>query len=181
MLEKILVWPQAEVETLAKKTRFAENEFKAHYGPYAIISITGSEDPPANLPESADCVLRLSFDDICDRDEGYTFSFVEKGETRTVTLRQISADQARQVKEFAEVIKDRVNLLLVHCQAGISRSPGTAIAVAEGLGNPVLADNLRRRHPAYNRDVCRRVLEAFGVDREKDLTAAFEREEENGR
>ena len=87
--------------------------------PWACISI-GCEPgdwPKINKVQQVD-LLQLAFADI---------EFNYPGEDRIV----FSEDQATQILDFVEKNWDRVNLLMVHCQAGISRSAGTAAAIAK--------------------------------------------------
>jgi predicted protein tyrosine phosphatase len=45
----------------------------------------------------------------------------------------LSEGQARQVARFVRANAERIDTLLVHCHAGLSRSPGAATAIAEAL------------------------------------------------
>ena len=45
----------------------------------------------------------------------------------------LSEAQAKQVARFVHANADRVETLFVHCHAGLSRSPGAALAIAEAL------------------------------------------------
>lgn len=45
----------------------------------------------------------------------------------------LSDAQARQVARFIRANADRVDTLYIHCHAGLSRSPGAALAIAEVL------------------------------------------------
>lgn len=85
--------------------------------PWAAISIT---DPDFVYPEISDenrvDLLRLQFDDI-DIEKEY-FSV-------------ISESQALEVCDFVEGIWDKVDLLMVHCHAGISRSTAICKAISE--------------------------------------------------
>lgn len=42
-------------------------------------------------------------------------------------------EMAKGIIDFALKWKDKVNLIVVHCDAGLSRSPGTALALSEVL------------------------------------------------
>lgn len=48
-------------------------------------------------------------------------------------LRPLSDAQAKQVARFVHANAERVDTLFVHCHAGMSRSPGAALAIAEVL------------------------------------------------
>ncbi len=64
-------------------------------------------------------VLRLCFDDATDR------SFWQN---------LMTMEQARAIRDFVLGLKEDVELLIVHCTEGVSRSAAVAAAVAEGLG-----------------------------------------------
>jgi predicted protein tyrosine phosphatase len=84
--------------------------------PYIVISITDPEMPPANLPESKLCkgVLRLSFHDI---DKPWP------------NHKEMTREEARQIVRFVKEHLD-VDLVICHCEAGISRSAGVAAALS---------------------------------------------------
>jgi predicted protein tyrosine phosphatase len=48
-------------------------------------------------------------------------------------LRPLSEAQAKQVARFVRANADRIDTLVIHCHAGLSRSPGAAVAIAEAL------------------------------------------------
>ncbi len=48
-------------------------------------------------------------------------------------LRPLSDAQAQQVARFVHANAERIDTLFIHCHAGISRSPGAAMAIAEAL------------------------------------------------
>lgn len=45
----------------------------------------------------------------------------------------LSDTQAKQVARFVHANAQRIETLVVHCHAGLSRSPGAALAIAEAL------------------------------------------------
>ncbi|HLI95552.1 MAG TPA: hypothetical protein VKT72_05610 [Candidatus Baltobacteraceae bacterium] len=45
----------------------------------------------------------------------------------------LSEAQARQIARFVRANADRIDTLVVHCHAGLSRSPGAATAIGEAL------------------------------------------------
>ena len=87
---------------------------------WAIISITGfnpyTENEEADLHPSWQNILRLKFDDVLIRGDH---------------LRGITDDQAAQIVTFLNVVHDRVDRVVVHCLAGVSRSAGVAKFIAE--------------------------------------------------
>lgn len=60
-------------------------------------------------------ILRLYFDDISEPTAKYL---------------TMSEDDARKIHTFIDVYKDKVNTIIVHCAAGISRSAGVACALS---------------------------------------------------
>jgi predicted protein tyrosine phosphatase len=89
---------------------------------YALISIRDSDAKPVRLPNPTGPreVLHLAFDDS-EPVAGVKF-------TREVQL--MSADQAREIWRFVDKHKSQVGAFVVHCKAGMSRSPAVAAALA---------------------------------------------------
>jgi predicted protein tyrosine phosphatase len=86
---------------------------------WAIISITKPGRGPANLRWGWCGILRLSFHDLST-------------EERRNSSRQIfSHEQAREVWTFVDDHAPFVDGILIHCDAGISRSAAVAKAIAE--------------------------------------------------
>jgi predicted protein tyrosine phosphatase len=86
---------------------------------WAIISISKPGREPANLRWGWCGILRLAFHDI-------------SAEDRASSSRQIfSHEQARDVWTFVDEHAPFVDGILVHCDAGISRSAAVAKAIAE--------------------------------------------------
>lgn len=84
--------------------------------PWAAISVaTYSEDWPNLSEENRVGLLQLAFHDIDEAIYGYGL---------------ISEDQAFQVLEFVDQVWDKIETLLIHCEAGISRSPAIAAAIS---------------------------------------------------
>ena len=65
-------------------------------------------------------ILSLEFDDVEDYYQG---------------LSPINNEQAKQIVDFVELYKDIVDLIIVHCDAGVSRSAGICAALAKWLTN----------------------------------------------
>ena len=85
---------------------------------WALISISENESFPT-IPEHKDCkgVLQLTFHDI---------DFLRDDEP----LILFDDDHAKVILEFIEpLIADKLDTLLVHCFAGLSRSPAVAAAI----------------------------------------------------
>ena len=88
-----------------------------HNAPWACISIHDSEDPPAkiNKCQLVDKLV-LSFDDIPWQDD---------------VLVPFNEVHANQVLDFVYKFWDKIELLLIHCYAGASRSPAIAAIVSK--------------------------------------------------
>jgi predicted protein tyrosine phosphatase len=105
-------------------------------GKEICISIGDPLAAPAQLSDRFAAVLRLSFHDITAHPSPDDILFAEEHAERIL----------RFVQQWSGV--DRI---VVHCLAGVSRSPGTALGLCDVLGWP--AAELERRHPAFNRRV----------------------------
>jgi predicted protein tyrosine phosphatase len=98
------------------------------------ISIADPDAEPANLSTDFAGVLRLNFTDI-----------VEMGEPSDVLFSEI---HARAIREFIDAWPD-ARRIVVHCQAGMSRSPGVALGLCDVRGWATA--ELERSHPGWNR------------------------------
>jgi predicted protein tyrosine phosphatase len=104
-------------------------------GPNEIcISISDPEAPPASISPRFAAVLRLNFDDVTERGVDSDILF--------------AADQARAIVDFVDVWPD-ADRLIVHCNMGVSRSPGVALGLCDARGWATAA--LERSHPGWNR------------------------------
>ena len=82
--------------------------------PWAAISITTEGDFPALSEDNRQGLLQLAFADTADSERHDAFT----------------ASLAADVLDFVEEVWDRVEVLLIHCEAGLSRSPGVAAALS---------------------------------------------------
>jgi len=101
------------------------------------ISITEPTSPPAKLSPRFAAVLRLEFSDIISA----------SGIGSEVLF---AAEHARQVLEFLTQWPE-VDRVVVHCLAGVSRSPGMALGICDVRGWATSA--LERRYPFWNSHV----------------------------
>lgn len=102
-----------------------ENAEKFSYDkPWACISIDGlNRTFTANIHEHAKIqtenrvdLLQLRFDDITFHRDGWT---------------KFTGHQAEEVWAFVEKVWDKVDVLLIHCHAGLSRSPACGKVISE--------------------------------------------------
>jgi predicted protein tyrosine phosphatase len=94
-----------------------------HEVPHVVISITSSADDVARLRSNPAClgVLRLAFPDVEVASELHPES----------TL--FSTEHAEQLWTFVAEHRAAVERIIVHCDAGKSRSPAVAAALARVL------------------------------------------------
>jgi predicted protein tyrosine phosphatase len=98
------------------------------------ISIADPDMKPAHLSSDFAAVLRLHFTDI-----------IEQGEPSDVLF---SEEHARAIREFIDAWPDATRIV-VHCHAGVSRSPGVALGLCDIQGWATA--ELERSYPGWNR------------------------------
>jgi len=98
------------------RTEAVQFSHSAHHAIIAVISISDCDkDSPDlhNNPENGIVYQsKIHFDDV------------EEGEYNCITN-----NEAMQIALFVFSIKDKADLLIVHCEAGVSRSAGVAAAI----------------------------------------------------
>jgi predicted protein tyrosine phosphatase len=101
-------------------SRNALDAASPHEVPHVIISITSSPDDVARLRHSPACrgVLRLSFPDAEMASDGFA-----EGEL-------FSREHATRVWDFVLQHRPEIERIVVHCDAGVSRSSAVAAALA---------------------------------------------------
>lgn len=117
-------------------SRAAIERVPAHEVPHLVVSITSSADDVARIPTSEHTreVVRLVFLDV------------GAGSPGAMT----DADAVR-ILDAVERVASRIDRLVVHCDAGVSRSPAVALALARHLG--LDTTELERRFPRANAHV----------------------------
>jgi len=108
-----------------------------HYQPTKkeiCISISDPDAEPANVSDQFVAVLRLHFDDI-----------TEMGLASDILF---AADHARAITMFVDKWPG-IERVMVHCNMGVSRSPGVALGLCDTHGWATAA--LERSHPGWNR------------------------------
>lgn len=96
--------------------------------PYIVISIHSTGSSPANITNHSAClgILPICFDDV-----PYDIN------TDRVQCKTISEDQANQIWTFVnyhlncnkDILQQKAELILIHCDAGVCRSPAIAAAI----------------------------------------------------
>lgn len=110
------------------------------------ISISDPDAPPAQVSSRFAAVLRLNFDDVTERGEDSDILFAE--------------EHAREIRDFLDSWPS-AERVMVHCNAGVSRSPGVALGLCDVRGWATAA--LERSHPGWNR-----LVRAVLADARKD-------------
>lgn len=104
-------------------SRSALDAARPHEVPHVIISITSSRDDVARLRSNVMCrgVLRLAFPDA------------EAASSLHMDANLFSREQAEEVWGFVHQHLLEVRRIIVHCDAGLSRSPAVGAALARVL------------------------------------------------
>jgi predicted protein tyrosine phosphatase len=100
------------------------------------ISVTGPGKPLPNLSAQFLRVLRLAFSDITEPidDPDYVL---------------FNAQHAEEIIGFVRQHERDVDRIVIHCQAGFSRSPGIAVGLCAVFGWDSPAE-LQQKHPLCN-------------------------------
>jgi predicted protein tyrosine phosphatase len=98
------------------------------------ISIFDPQAEPARISPRFGSVLRLSFDDV-----------IEMGEPTDILF---ARDHATSIIRFIEAWPS-AERVVVHCNMGVSRSPGVALGLCDMHGWATA--ELERSHPGWNR------------------------------
>jgi predicted protein tyrosine phosphatase len=93
---------------------------------YIVISIHDTYSPPARVKKQSGlrAMLQLAFDDAELTDSADVLGAVV----------MMTTDQANAIWAFVEQHRNDVGAVVVHCEAGVSRSPAIAAALCKGLG-----------------------------------------------
>jgi predicted protein tyrosine phosphatase len=123
-----------------------EAELYEPRGKEICISISDPDASAARVSSRFAAVLRLNFNDVIERGEPSDILFAE--------------DHAREIRKFLDSWP-KAERVMVHCNAGVSRSPGVALGLCDIRGWATAA--LERSHPGWNRLV-RSVIAAEGKE-----------------
>jgi predicted protein tyrosine phosphatase len=123
---------------------------KPHEVPHVIISITSGPGDMARLRTTEACrgILRLSFLDA------------DAPSDQQAEADLFSEEQAARVWSFVLQHRPDIERIIVHCDAGMSRSPAVAAAISKALTGDD-ADFFGGRYRP-NMRVYRTLLEAYG-------------------
>ena len=105
-------------------SRRALEAVQPHDVPHVIISITSGAEDVARFRANEHCrgILRISFPDA------------EVASEKFADADLFSRRHARQIWDFVLIHRDSVQRIVIHCDAGVSRSPAVAAALARTLG-----------------------------------------------
>jgi predicted protein tyrosine phosphatase len=124
---------------------FAMAQFEAEdinpQATWAMISITGTDDPPASLKHTPNHLLRVLFDDV---------------DAPAKSVQEFTVEHANAIWDFVEEKLDGVEVFIVHCLFGACRSPGVAAAICKVKFGE---DNVWFEKATPNRLVYRTMLE----------------------
>ena len=130
MINNIIILSRLWVESILKK----EVWFEGIVGPWALISIYSDrlllDENNITILKSLDCneYLTLRFSDITKT----TYDSIPEDELKTINL--FTREQAHQIINFLDTIKDKVETLVVQCTAGVSRSGACGLFAHRYLG-----------------------------------------------
>lgn len=133
-------------------SRGAIERTQPHEVPHIIVSITSSEADQARLPPSPHCraVLRLTFADADAKSDVIPEESL------------FSRKHARAIWDLLEEHMPQIERFIVHCDAGMCRSPAVAAAISKVFTGDD-ADYFRRYRP--NMRVHRTMLETYYDER----------------
>jgi len=122
----------------AENIRLIDHNTNGKFGKFrhVWISIGDPDKPDAKVRQNELCrdVLRLKFDDCDETDDSEWVPMVP--------------NQAKEIVDFVCKHKDEIDMILVHCEAGISRSAGTAAALSIWLNDH--DSGIAVGHPRYH-------------------------------
>lgn len=78
----------------------------------------------------------------------------------------ISEDQANEIAEFVLTYKDEIDLIIVHCGAGVSRSAGCCAAIMKalcGTDNMIFNNIYYKPNMKVYREVLKALIQKIGV------------------
>ena len=148
-------------------------EFKSDEN-YIVISITDPNSEPVESQKDYFAMLSLQFHDIDKRvkredcklcggtGKNDLFPDINDGHcyacTDAIDIILFDEGMAQQILDFIDSFKDKFDMIVVHCEAGISRSAGVASALSLILNK---TDQYYFDHYCPNMRVYRYILNAY--------------------
>ena len=154
MIEQIIITDRETVE----------HGLSVKVGTFAVISIVDPNGPIVRIPKSSAlrAVLELRFHDA---EPSGSFKLPPD-----ITL--MSEDDAKQVAEFALQHRGHINVPVVHCEQGMSRSPAVGAAVAAALRLDITTFDRDYQPNTYVRELVFDAFAAIEVDQSDEGTPA---------
>lgn len=117
-------------------------------GPHVHICITGPEGRTIQPRcSSKTAVLHQYFHDLDPEAIKRTEAYAKNPERGDELIRAcFTEDQAREMVAFVKATPED-GVIIVNCEAGISRSPGTVLAFRRFYGDPYAEDVFNTAHP----------------------------------
>jgi len=130
---------------------FSENNIKNFVTnkTHAVISIQDPDCDFIKLPKNPNCVATSKYK---------FYDFDSPTGQKNYDLWLFEKQDAEKILEFVESIKNKIELLCVHCVAGISRSAGVAGALSKIYNND---DSYYFKHYCPNMLVYRIILNTY--------------------
>lgn len=114
---------------------------------FSIISVYSPDDEPNEFQTKPNKVLSLCFSDTSEK----RFDGMEGPFGKMIVFKEEMADKI--LKFVDEQIEKGVDTFLIHCDAGMSRSPGIAVALDE-----IYNENNKPFTPLYNKFVYKTII-----------------------
>ena len=130
---------------------------------HIIISITSPYSTPAKigLSDKVKDILRLSFHDWDAKEKEL---IEQKNTLESKRMIYFNNEMAKKILLFVERYIKTINLIVVHCEAGISRSAGVAGAISKCFYGD---DNYYFKHYLPNMLVYRTIIEEWNKINDK--------------
>lgn len=126
-------------------------------GDVAVISIYTPGDSPANIRQEESKILRLCFSDISDERMAARLEAAAEGGELVTPISVFTNDLARKTVDFVRsMLEAGVTRFVIHCDQGVSRSPGIAVALEQFYNYKI---SVPSKYALYNRLVCKKILE----------------------
>lgn len=147
----------------------------AEYEPEEAEACISIVSPEAEHPDLSDYfwgVLKLKFHDV---DEIYFKRLDEQDAEISAHITPFSLNHAQQILDFWDGRKHDIDRLVVHCEAGVSRSVGVvrALKVLDGKDQVESSSTLRKYGNIFVRN---KILEAAGESWEDHFVSRFDSE-----
>jgi predicted protein tyrosine phosphatase len=132
--------------------------------PHVVVSITNPENDEVQLPQNPMRLglIRLKFHDLED-DYSQNENLV------------ISDQQAKDIVALFQTYRDKIESVIVNCEAGISRSAGCAAALSVLAGES--DEKFFQGRYCPNKTVYRKILKAAGISLQTQMEAKFKERE----